>query len=335
MGHHFFRGELDIAQELTERALRVAEDQERIADGALLRAFVGAACLFRGDLRRARSFLETALHVGALDEQAEKGQRPSSGAEAMSVAAMHLALAEWHAGDSLAARRLIEHAEGRAREVGGAAPAVAMFFRAILEARRSDPAATLTAAERTLTMASDSGMGLVIAMGAIYKTWAIGRLRDAAFGARELHQALNALVNTGVRTGSTYFHGLVADLETLAGDAAAALEEINEGLAISAELGEHWTDPYLHWLRGDVLLKQNPSNPAAAEEAYRTAIAIAKQQGARSYELLASLSLAKLYQSTGRPADAYTVLAPALEGFAPTLEMPEIAEAQTLMERLA
>ena len=65
------------------------------------------------------------------------------------------------------------------------------------------------------------------------------------------------------------------------------------------------------------------------------AIAIAKQQGARSYDLLASLSLAKLYESTDRTADAHAVLTPALEGISPTPEMPEIAEAQTLLESLA
>ena len=64
-------------------------------------------------------------------------------------------------------------------------------------------------------------------------------------------------------------------------------------------------------------------------------IAIAKEQGARSPVLLASLSLAKLYQSTGRPADAHAVLAPALEGFSPTPEMPEIAEAQALLAAMA
>jgi hypothetical protein len=83
------------------------------------------------------------------------------------------------------------------------------------------------------------------------------------------------------------------------------------------------------------LLRRDPADPALAEEAYRTAIALAKQQGARSYELLASLSVAKLYQSTARPAEARGVLAPALEGFSPTHEMPEIAEAQALLERLA
>jgi hypothetical protein len=82
---------------------------------------------------------------------------------------------------------------------------------------------------------------------------------------------------------------------------------------------------------GDILLKRDPANPAPAEDAYRTAIAVAKEQSARSYELLASLALAKLYQSTARPADARAILAPALEGFAPTPEMPEIAEVQALL----
>ena len=80
--------------------------------------------------------------------------------------------------------------------------------------------------------------------------------------------------------------------------------------------------------------KRDPANPAPAEEAFLTAIAVAKQQGTRSFELRAALSLAKLYQSTGRPAEAHAVLAPALEGFAPTPEMPEIAEAQALLAAL-
>jgi predicted ATPase len=84
-----------------------------------------------------------------------------------------------------------------------------------------------------------------------------------------------------------------------------------------------------------MLLKRDPSNPAPAEEALQAAIAVAKQQGTRSFELRAALSLAKLYQSTARPADAHAVLAPAFEGFAPTPEMPEIAEAQALLAALA
>jgi predicted ATPase len=103
---------------------------------------------------------------------------------------------------------------------------------------------------------------------------------------------------------------------------------------IAAQTGEHWADGFLHRLRGEILLKCNPGDAAEAEEAFGTAVTVAKQQGARSYELRASLSLAKLYQSTGHLADAHAVLAPALEGFAPTPEMPEIAEAQALLAAL-
>ena len=60
-----------------------------------------------------------------------------------------------------------------------------------------------------------------------------------------------------------------------------------------------------------------------------------QRQEAKSFELRAALSLAKLCQSTSRPAEGYAALAPALEGFAPTAEMPEIAEERALMDRLA
>ena len=93
--------------------------------------------------------------------------------------------------------------------------------------------------------------------------------------------------------------------------------------------------PFLLRRKGEILLKRDPRNPSPAEEAFQTAIAIAKQQGARSYELLASLALAKLYQLTARSAEARAVLAPSLEGFSPTPEMAEITEAESLLAALA
>ena len=113
--------------------------------------------------------------------------------------------------------------------------------------------------------------------------------------------------------------------------ADSALARIDEALVLARQVDDRCDLAFPHLLRGELLLKRDPSNPASAEEAFRTALAIAKEQGARSWALRAALSLAKLYQSTGRPGDAHAVLAPALEGFAPTPEMPEIAEAQALL----
>jgi predicted ATPase len=112
------------------------------------------------------------------------------------------------------------------------------------------------------------------------------------------------------------------------------LTRIDEALALAGGTGEHWSDAFLHRLRGEILLKRDPANTAPAEEAFLTAIAVAQQQKARSFELRAALELAKLYQSTSRVADAHAVLASALKGFSPTPEFPEIREAQTLLSAL-
>ena len=86
--------------------------------------------------------------------------------------------------------------------------------------------------------------------------------------------------------------------------------------------------------RCEILLKCDPAHTAPAEDAFLTAIAIAQQQKARSFELRAALHLARLYNSTSCSADAHALLASALEGFSTTAEFPEIAEAQTLLSAL-
>src|SRR5271169_4335118 len=100
-------------------------------------------------------------------------------------------------------------------------------------------------------------------------------------------------------------------------------------------LGYRAFEADLHRARGEILLQLYSANPAPAEDAFLTSIAVAKQQGTRSFQLRAALSLAKLYQSTARPVEAHDVLGPALEGFAPTSQMPEIAEGQVLLAALA
>jgi len=113
------------------------------------------------------------------------------------------------------------------------------------------------------------------------------------------------------------------------------LTRINEALALAGETGEHWSDAFLYRLHVEILLQHDPANTAPAEDALLTAIGVAQQQKARSFELRAALSLAKLYHSTDRPADAHALLASALKGFSPTPEFPEIAEAQMLLSVLA
>jgi hypothetical protein len=164
--------------------------------------------------------------------------------------------------------------------------------------------------------------------------WARCRLHDPAADATDLQRAFEALADQGM-SGGWLSKALLAERELRTQKVDGALAHIDEALAFARQ-GEGRSDlPFAHLLRGEILLKRDPGNPALAEEAFKSAIAIAKEQGARSWGLRAALSLARLYLSTGRPAEAHAVLAPALEGFSPTPEMPEIAEAQALLAGLA
>jgi predicted ATPase len=118
-------------------------------------------------------------------------------------------------------------------------------------------------------------------------------------------------------------------------DSRLALATTGEALALADETGEHWSDAFLHRVRGEILLKLDSTNTLAVEESFLSAIGIAQQQKARSLRLRAAFSLATLYHSTGRFTEAHTVLAPALEGFVPTQELPEIEEARALLETLS
>jgi predicted ATPase len=230
----------------------------------------------------------------------------------------------------------MEQAMQRAEELGHAASSAnALFLKTHLESRRGDVAATRLASDGLLASMEEHGMKHLGALGQALSIWARGRLLDPEAGANGLRQALAAHMAGGNRGGTPWIYGLLAELESAARGPDSALAHIETGLAIAEETGEHWNDAFMHRLRGNILLKRDPADPSSAEEAFRTSIAIAKEQGARSPVLLASLALAKVLQSTAHPVDAHAVLAPALEGFSPTPEMPEIAEAQALLAEVA
>jgi predicted ATPase len=285
-------------------------------------------------LAKARSEFELALNSFDMGSDSEAREKFLWDARAACRAA--LAQASWYSGDFHRARQLIKEAIGSGHELGP--PPSTAYVRSVkiyIEGHRNDLESVVADAENLLKISQQHDMDFYVAISRIYLSWARGGLGDARSGADELRSALDTYATQGNWLGTPYFLGCLAELEATAEDHGRALALIDEGLVMANEGGQQIWDAYLHRLRGDLLLRRDPANPAPAEEAYQTAIAIAEEQGARSYVLLASLSLAKLYQSTARPDEAYSVLAPALEGFTPTPEMPEIAEAAALLECLA
>jgi predicted ATPase len=125
----------------------------------------------------------------------------------------------------------------------------------------------------------------------------------------------------------------LAEAEASAGETDAGLRRLDDALAVLERTEQHWYEAEMHRTRAEILLQRDPADTAAAEQSLQAAIA--QSQKARSFELRAALSLAKLYRAANRDADAHAVLAPAVEGFPPTQQFPELTEAQALFAAIS
>ncbi|HYC25121.1 MAG TPA: hypothetical protein VEC58_03695, partial [Roseiarcus sp.] len=187
-------------------------------------------------------------------------------------------------------------------------------------------------AEAFEVIAAEKGATLWVSVARGWASWARGLLtEDAATAAAELREVIDAKRERQERQAVHHWYALLAELQGAAGADDDALASVAEGLALAEQTESYRMNARLHHVRGDVLAKRDP---VAAEAAYREALHIAREQGARTFELQAAHALAKLYRNMNRAADAHAVLGPALDGFSPTPEMSEIGEAQTLLEVL-
>ena len=138
-------------------------------------------------------------------------------------------------------------------------------------------------------------MGYYLPLSRVYVSLGRTRLGNAQRGVDDFRKSLADYRDQGNRIIVPSFLGALARFEAAAQNTERALALIDEALVISQEGGDRLYDSNLHRLRGNILLKRDPANPAQAEEAFKTSLSIAKQQGARTFELLASLALGKLY----------------------------------------
>jgi class 3 adenylate cyclase len=328
------RGELSSARELASTMLREAEDAERVVEAGVARRGLALIGYFSGDFPDAQTHCERALEgcTPGHEEKARERFGEYTGAPVMSC----LAITSWQLGEVDRARELIELANRRAAELGHV-PSMGypLLFRSHLEVLRGNAAAALSSAEALGSCAREYGMTLWRRWAALSSAWARGRLHDPAAAAAEFRRELAACSDQGATINMAFSQALLAQLEMDTIGAENALKRIDDAIALADQGDNRCHLAFIHRLRGEFLLKRNPEKPGPAEEAFRAAIDVARRQSGRSLGLQAALSLAKLYQSTDRSAEAHAVLAPALEGFSPTAEMPEIAEAHALMQHLA
>lgn len=327
------RGEPQLAEQTGEMFLREARAQGSLAERAVAGRGLGLACLYQGKFTAAQAHLEEAIKI--YDPQAGPDDTIRFTQDHRAVATAFLAEATWICGDIGRARELMEKAIARATEVDHLPTLATVYlFKSFIGVLGDDIEAAVSAAESVIEICRQQ-FTYSLAFGETLFAWAQARLGHDRSDAGMFADAIVALSNQGYGHLQPILRGLLAELQAEERGIGEALRDIDDALALAAQMGEHWCDALLHRIRGELLLKFHGADTAPAEQAFLTAIDIARRQRARSFELIAALALAKLYRSVNRAAQAHAVLAPALEGFSPTPQFPKTAEGQALLDALA
>ena len=139
---------------------------------------------------------------------------------------------------------------------------------------------------------------------------AAARVVAGDFGALpEILDGMALAAETGNQAGAPALFALLAEAQRAAGQLAEAQGTVATALAVAAQTGQPFFDADLHRLDGDLLLATGGTADEAAAR-YHRALAIAREQGARSFELRAATSLARLWRDQGKRAEARDLLAP-------------------------
>ena len=129
-----------------------------------------------------------------------------------------------------------------------------------------------------------------------------------------------------------YHIALLAKAHEIAGQITKSVTQLDDALQIVEKTGARWLEAELNRHKGQLLLRQGHSE--AAEELYRKALSIAREQEAKLWELRAAASLARLWGEQGRRAEAHELLAPVYGWFTEGFGTSDLKEARALLESL-
>jgi predicted ATPase len=190
-------------------------------------------------------------------------------------------------------------------------------------------------AEATISLAQEQGFPSFRAHGAILRGWALAQQGQAQAGMEQITQGLTAWRATGAEIARLYWLALLAEAQGTLGEPEAGLTVLTEALTLAETTGERWYDPELYRLKGELLLQQYADNQADAETCFHHAISVAQSQQAKSWELRAATSLARLWQRQGKRVEAYELLAPVYHWFTEGFDTADLQEAKALLDALA
>jgi class 3 adenylate cyclase/predicted ATPase len=329
---HFFiiRGNLAKAQELSRE---VAQLGERLQDPSIaphVHRTLSETALWRGEFAATqRESLK--CFVGAVPPP-----RPIPGVQDPPVmCGLWLALSLWHLGYPDQALARVDAVLERAKESAlsgdlGAALNVAAWVRLL----RRDTRTAREFAATALQFNAERGHGWHAVHSDILLGSALVAGEHDESGLTRVQGGTAASGTTGAGVLQPSFLALLAAAHARMGDPKAGLAALAEAEMRMGQSGERWQEAEIYRLKGELTLSMEGAD-AAAEQCFRTAIEVAREQQARSPELRAATSLARLWVEQGKRAEARDLLAPVYGWFTEGFDTPDLKDAKALLDEVA
>ena len=330
-GVYFARAEIDNALDIANECLAIAE---RTADNqslSLAHRLVGQTLYMRGALHDASEHLERALELDAGPESASLAPLVHGGGYRL-MAPAFLGQVLWLRGfpdQSLAmASQSLTEAQ---RHYGAFTVTASMFFLCWIRGWRGEYRAVQELSEQLRVLTHEHDIAEWVSTGGLLADWevlATGDGQEAAALARDRLDVVR--VQSGVM--APFKLGLLAEALT-AGSAEQGLGVVDEALALTAKTGERWCEAELLRVRAKLLRRKGDA--AAAEQCLQQSLALAREQGARAFELRSAVSLAELWRDQNKHTQAREVLAPLYALVSEGFDTADCKLAATVLESLS
>ncbi len=184
------------------------------------------------------------------------------------------------------------------------------------------------------TISDERGIPNYASIARLFEGWLRAYRGDTKQGIALMQSALTDLLDSHSRVEAPFKVSLLAEAFLRSGDRNNGLQQIHKALDLAEQTGERWYEAELHRLKGELLLLGD-AEVRAAETAFERALDIARAQSARSWELRAAMSLARLWLCRGNGHDARDLLEPVYAWFTEGHDTADLQEAQALLAELA
>ena len=323
-----------MSYELAEQLMNRAQSRNDSTHLLLAHDALGSSSFEMGKLLLAREHKEAAIFLYDPARHGPLAARKSFDAKGYALSFLGMAL--WILGyPDQALKRANEAVEFCQALSHPLSMAGAEFFLGVVQQYRHEARAAQKAAERAIALSAEHGFTFWLPVATILRGWAMAQQGLNEQGIAQMEEGLVAFRATGPGTGRPHWLSLLAEACIESGRLNDGLSVLTEAQAFADETEGRGYDAEIYRLKGELLLRRGDSNAAEAQKCFERAIEIARGQSAKSWELRATTSLARLLMKRGRSDEARTMLANIYDWFTEGFDTADLKDAKALLEEVS